>query len=254
MAKQIIDLGRVVGNDGVNGTNGVDGVDGITPHIGDNGNWWIGEIDTGIKAQGQDGANGLNQINQDTTIGYLPQAPSKDVAVICIGSGENLPEDTFGVAYVELPIQNMIDRLDKFWSIIQDLQDRVAKLEGVPPSIFMHSVRLSFEANNMDDGGDTWFYSYEITSSKFELDSSQPLTLQEFLDYLVTNPQPHYTGTVEKLLSADDSTIWEGQPTAMSNDSSNELLMNINVDVSGNLNNARIAKAQVNFQDTVTLQ
>ena len=26
------------------------GAAGITPHIGDNGNWWIGEKDTGVKA------------------------------------------------------------------------------------------------------------------------------------------------------------------------------------------------------------
>ena len=29
-----------------------DGEDGVTPHIGDNGNWWIGDIDTGIYAKG----------------------------------------------------------------------------------------------------------------------------------------------------------------------------------------------------------
>lgn len=29
--------------------------DGVTPHIGANGNWYIGETDTGVKAQGQDG-------------------------------------------------------------------------------------------------------------------------------------------------------------------------------------------------------
>lgn len=28
------------------------GEDGITPHIGENGNWWIGEEDTGISAGG----------------------------------------------------------------------------------------------------------------------------------------------------------------------------------------------------------
>jgi hypothetical protein len=42
-----------------------DGLNGITPHIGDNGNWWIGTTDTGVHAQGErgldgeDGANGL---------------------------------------------------------------------------------------------------------------------------------------------------------------------------------------------------
>lgn len=29
---------------------GKDGADGITPHIGDNGNWWIGTTDTGVSA------------------------------------------------------------------------------------------------------------------------------------------------------------------------------------------------------------
>ena len=42
------------GRDGVDGTNGKDGVDGKTPYIGDNGNWWIGEEDTGVKAKTTD--------------------------------------------------------------------------------------------------------------------------------------------------------------------------------------------------------
>lgn len=32
-----------------------DGKDGITPHIGENGNWWLGDDDTGIAATGDDG-------------------------------------------------------------------------------------------------------------------------------------------------------------------------------------------------------
>lgn len=35
----------------ISGAPGKDGVDGITPHIGDNGNWYIGETDTGVKAE-----------------------------------------------------------------------------------------------------------------------------------------------------------------------------------------------------------
>ena len=42
---------KAEGIDGQDGTNGVDGVDGKTPFIGDNGNWWIGDTDTGVKAQ-----------------------------------------------------------------------------------------------------------------------------------------------------------------------------------------------------------
>lgn len=35
------------------------GIDGQTAYIGENGNWWIGTTDTGIKAQGEDGANAI---------------------------------------------------------------------------------------------------------------------------------------------------------------------------------------------------
>ena len=34
---------------------GTDSKDGITPHIGANGNWFLGDTDTGIKAEGKDG-------------------------------------------------------------------------------------------------------------------------------------------------------------------------------------------------------
>ena len=36
---------------------GVKGDDGLTPYIGENGNWWIGETDTQIKAEGVDGVS-----------------------------------------------------------------------------------------------------------------------------------------------------------------------------------------------------
>ena len=48
------------GKDGTNGQNGSDGKDGNTPFIGENGNWWIGETDTGVKAAGIDGTDGVD--------------------------------------------------------------------------------------------------------------------------------------------------------------------------------------------------
>lgn len=47
------------GRDGKDGTNGRDGKDGISPHIGVNGNWWVGETDTGVKASGSSGGGAL---------------------------------------------------------------------------------------------------------------------------------------------------------------------------------------------------
>lgn len=42
----------------IKGADGADGADGITPHIGDNGNWYIGLTDTGKPSRGAAGANG----------------------------------------------------------------------------------------------------------------------------------------------------------------------------------------------------
>ena len=41
------------GKNGSDGQDGEDGADGITPHIGENGNWYIGEVDTGVSATGE---------------------------------------------------------------------------------------------------------------------------------------------------------------------------------------------------------
>jgi len=52
------------GSNGKDGTNGKDGkpgatgADGVTPHIGDNGHWYIGSTDTGKPSRGATGAKG----------------------------------------------------------------------------------------------------------------------------------------------------------------------------------------------------
>ncbi len=48
------------------GEDGKDGTDGLTPVIGENGNWWIGDTDTGVKAaaaDGRDGADGKDGVD-----------------------------------------------------------------------------------------------------------------------------------------------------------------------------------------------
>ena len=59
----IKDVDYFDGKDGIDGKDGEAGLNGITPHIGDNGNWYLGEADTGVKAEGikgNDGANGID--------------------------------------------------------------------------------------------------------------------------------------------------------------------------------------------------
>jgi len=58
------------------GQNGTDGTNGNSPYIGANGNWWISEADTGIAAMGKDGADGadgvgIKSITYDSVTGIL---------------------------------------------------------------------------------------------------------------------------------------------------------------------------------------
>lgn len=46
------------GSKGSTGATGADGQDGISPHIGENGHWYIGATDTQVKAQGDKGETG----------------------------------------------------------------------------------------------------------------------------------------------------------------------------------------------------
>ena len=72
------------GADGEDGQDGANGADGQTPYIGENGNWWIGDKDTGVKAEGQDGADGA------------PGAPGAD------GEDGKDGQDGRGVANIEI--------------------------------------------------------------------------------------------------------------------------------------------------------
>ena len=46
------------GKPGAAGAHGAKGADGITPHIGDNGNWYVGNTDTGKPSRGAPGRHG----------------------------------------------------------------------------------------------------------------------------------------------------------------------------------------------------
>ena len=46
------------GTNGKDGTDGTDGADGITPTIGANGNWYLGNADTGKPSRGATGETG----------------------------------------------------------------------------------------------------------------------------------------------------------------------------------------------------
>ena len=48
------------GLQGIQGNTGANGTDGLTPYIGSNGNWWIGDTDTTVMAKAENGVDGVD--------------------------------------------------------------------------------------------------------------------------------------------------------------------------------------------------
>ena len=58
------------GTTGANGEDGAGGKDGTTPTIGENGNWYLGDTDTGKPSRGTTGANGKDGANGKSAYQY----------------------------------------------------------------------------------------------------------------------------------------------------------------------------------------
>ena len=66
------------GKDGADGKPGAAGADGVTPHIGDNGNWYVGSTETGKPSRGATGAPGKGGAKGDLgTPGAAGHTPVK---------------------------------------------------------------------------------------------------------------------------------------------------------------------------------
>lgn len=55
-----------------------DGTDGTTPHIGDNGNWYLGDTDTGKPSRGADGKDGAGMDITGATVGQIAKITAVD--------------------------------------------------------------------------------------------------------------------------------------------------------------------------------
>lgn len=68
------------GEPGKDGANGTDGTNGITPTIGDNGNWYLGETDTGKPSRGEKGEPGKDAV-EDLSLGVTGATVGQTVKV-----------------------------------------------------------------------------------------------------------------------------------------------------------------------------
>lgn len=123
------------------GPKGADGTDGITPHIGDNGNWYLSDTDTGKPSRGATGAQG----SQGETGPRGPAGPAgadgKD------GAGMDITGATVG---------------------------QIAKIAAVDAS----GVPTAWEPVDMlSGGGETW---EKIAEIDFDVDAANDVSVWEY--------------------------------------------------------------------------
>ena len=75
-----------------------DGEDGITPHIGDNGNWYLGDTDTGVPATGPQGETGVSGVYTLGEGESLEDAPADADVVIDPGGAPTMETWVFTLA------------------------------------------------------------------------------------------------------------------------------------------------------------
>ena len=93
----------IQGIQGPAGADGADGADGTTPHIGPNGNWYIGDTDTGVSAEGAshifkvivvEGTGGPDTLSANKTFAEIKSAYSSGSMVV-VQHGSSLYELTY---------------------------------------------------------------------------------------------------------------------------------------------------------------
>lgn len=86
--------GSLIALTDLKGAPGKNGADGVTPHIGDNGNWYIGNSDTGKPSRGATGAKGPNGADGKTPVrgtDYWTEADKQEIINSVIAA---LPDGT----------------------------------------------------------------------------------------------------------------------------------------------------------------
>ena len=150
------------GKDGADGQNGADGKDGATPEIGDNGNWFINDRDTGVKAAGE----GLSAEDKKL-IEELRELGASDFETGKFPSGDavdNPNADSNGFATVQ-------DVMKYVNALIEKKKDELAPVEPGTPYAYITGYALDgtptdimmFNQFELNESGDT---ELEIWSAK----------------------------------------------------------------------------------------
>lgn len=143
---------------GPKGKDGQNGKDGDTPYIGENGNWWIGENDTGVTASGEGGSIDL-PLSKGTGENSIVIAEGEAIGDNSIAGGTtnlNVIESVLGEGYADLiekygAVANMPDSIINLILNAADVGYTAAefkRIATVSPSVAEALLSISLGTSN----------------------------------------------------------------------------------------------------------
>ena len=207
---------------GAAGQNGQDGQDGLTPTIGENGNWFIGTTDTGVKAAGTDGQtptveikDGYWWINGENT--NVPASATFDateilkklkeledeLAKLKPGAGSTDPETIANIEKDLKEIQKTLDELKKKLETLSAAAITGIEINKITNPYLSFDTPLGIESKLLialygESKKDVWFYN-PITQER-ELVAEAGTVTNGFAGNLYVTVNPFTTDFSGKLL------------------------------------------------------
>ena len=132
------------GQDGEDGEDGEDGKDGLTPSIGDNGNWWIGDTDTGVQAGAGEEFIFNDRGNGTTLLAYVGHDPDVVIPEKTRHIGEGAFQNNKSLTTVKIPdsVYNIYESAFLGCISLENV-DFPAYLGYIGPSAFKDCERLT---------------------------------------------------------------------------------------------------------------
>lgn len=166
------------GDTGEKGDKGESGINGITPTIGDNGNWYLGDNDTGKPSRGEKGDTGETLTDEQVALAidsYLKEHPIEGGV-----TGEQGPQGESGKSAYEIAVDNGFSGTETEWleslsnkyddtQIKEDVNTLKQDVNQIKNKIadkatLENGVLKFWKASTEESRTDTLLYSVDISS------------------------------------------------------------------------------------------
>ncbi|WP_405319777.1 hypothetical protein [Frisingicoccus sp.] len=160
-------------NGGLFTKQAIDGKDGNTPFIGENGNWWIGEKDTGVSAGGGSGVIQLTSKEWEPVLDYTWNGNHTIQATAFDSTTGVFTCENHGIADQDLPRYSIImnDDIAYDTSILPNKKDE-AQFTVIDENTFTINGWDFASADNLDTIDVTKFHWEKAT--KFKIENLEP--------------------------------------------------------------------------------